>query len=98
MKAVADKNPWIKAFQCAYDYLLLCGSLDQASQSIEETIRFAEASIKDFKDETLLQQRISRSETFFIPEGGLLKFEMWKSKILEYESKAQEILQKLSLA
>lgn len=98
MKAVADIQPWIKAYQCGYDYLLLCGTLDQAARSIEETIRFAEGSIKNFQDESKLEKRISRSETLFSPEGGLLKFEMWKSKILEYENKAKEILEKLSIA
>lgn len=97
MKAVAEKQPWIQAFDCLYDYLLLCGTLDQASKSIEETIRYAEASCTNFQKETDLEKRLERSASLFSPDGALLKFEMWKSKILEYETKAQEIIEKLQI-
>lgn len=96
MKAVSEKKPWVRAYECPYDFLLLCGDLDQAARSIEETIRHAESSVKNFQDETRLEKRLSRSESLFSPSGGLLKFDQWKEKILEYENKAQEILEEIS--
>lgn len=98
MKAVSERKPWLAAFDCQYDFELICGSLDQSAVAIEETIRHAESKVKNFSDETKLTNRLSRAENFFDDGIEIANFDQWKKSILEWESKANEVLQESGLA
>jgi len=97
MKAVSDKKPWLKGFDAPYDFLLLCGSLQGASQAIEETIHYAERSISSFEAEMDLEKRLERSSSFFQEQSPPEKFSLWRQKILDLEKEAGKYLEKLSL-
>src|SRR5438477_312495 len=57
MKAVADKKPWLKALECGYDFISICGTLEESLKAIEESIRYSETAIQGFKMEQELEKR-----------------------------------------
>lgn len=97
MKAVSEKQPWIKAFECEYSYILLCGDLDQSAKAIEETIRYSEKKTASFQEELLLEKRAEKSFNQFRQTIELAKFSKWKAKILEDEKLGNEFLEKAKI-
>ena len=98
MKAVSGRKPWLQAYDCEYDFILICDTLDKSVQCIEETIRYAETKVKNFTDEENLEKRLKRSESFFQSSNELPKFHTWKKLIIEISEKAHEIIAKKQIA
>ncbi len=97
MGAVKDEKPWLKAFDLHYDYLLVCGSLDEAAAAIEETIRHLENKSLNFTEEERLDRRLHRSLNTYKTQVPMRPWKEWKSKILEMEKKGLEILEALKI-
>jgi beta-glucosidase-like glycosyl hydrolase len=97
MKAVSDKSPHLKAFELGYNFILLCGSLDQVVHSIEDTIRFAEKQNAEFNAAQKIEKQAQRSWDVFRKPFETLPFKKWKAQILELESKGNELLKKIGL-
>lgn len=96
MKAVNTRSPWVSCFDLEYDHILLCGSLDQASKAIEETIRHAEKTITQQKDQLKLELRLRHSQEAFAPVYELMEFNDWKDAIRIRSDRAAEIWMELS--
>jgi beta-glucosidase-like glycosyl hydrolase len=96
MKAVSARDPWIRCFDLNYDHILLCGSLDHAAKAIEATIRHAETTVIDSKDQFKLELRIRHSQEAFAPVYEMMEFSEWKDAIRIRSDRAAEIWQELS--
>lgn len=95
MKAVSERKPWREALQLPYDFLLICGKLEQAVAALEDSIRFAESKVKNFQDESLIDQKIKRSSSFFNSNLDLPPFAEWKKQILQLEQEGLAELERL---
>ncbi|MBN8554276.1 MAG: glycoside hydrolase family 3 protein [Deltaproteobacteria bacterium] len=98
MKAVSERKPWLTAYDCEYDFILICDTLEKSVQCLEETIRHSENKVKNFSDEENLEKRLKRSAGFFNSSTELAKFASWKKQILETSEKAHEILEKRQIS
>jgi len=98
MKAVSSRDPWIRCFDLNYDHMLLCGDLDQAAKAIEATIRHAEKTVTDTKEQLALEMRIQHSRESFQPSRPLLEFDRWKTSIRNSSEQAQEILEEIRIS
>lgn len=85
MKAVSELRPWRKALAAGYDYLLLCGSLDQSVRAIEDSIRFSEESDFSYGSKKAALPHLYRPKTF----------KKWAQEITEIGSRANDEIQKL---
>ncbi|MDB5037255.1 MAG: hypothetical protein JWQ35_783 [Bacteriovoracaceae bacterium] len=97
MKAVSEIKPWLKAFDCEYDFISLCGDLENSMRAIEDTIRYTETSVKDFTQELAIEKRAKRSTHLFREKKELPKFKDWRSKILELEALGNDCLEALQI-
>lgn len=97
MKSVSTLQPWLKALELGYDYLLLCGDLDQAARALDESIRLSETWSLTFDQEEALEKKAQKSFERFKFQNQLEAFKTWKSLILELEKKAHESLIQLKL-
>jgi len=97
MKAVNARAPWIQCFDLNYDHMLLCGDLNQAAQAIEATIRHAEKTVVDTKEQLHLEMRIQHSRESFQPSRPLLDLNPWKEAIRVGSEKAQEIWEEIRI-
>ncbi len=97
MKAVSDRDPWLKAFDCQYDHILVCGSLADSARAIEDTIRHAEKSILKFSDEESLEKRIQKSHHRFHTRQPLGSFTEWKANLLKIEREGLQTLEELNI-
>jgi|GEM_PF-6604711 len=91
MKAVNDKKPWIQCLEAGYDYLLLCGSLDQTASSIEECIRHTEKNLSETKDQLEMELKLKHDKECFFKSFSEMKFGEWKKEIEKLKTKADEI-------
>jgi len=96
MKAVADLKPWVEAMKLPYDFVLLCGTLDQAASSIEEAIRFWEDSSTSFSKEQEWEKKVKKSESHFVSTEKLLPFQDWKLRMMDLEREGLDLIQGLS--
>jgi beta-N-acetylhexosaminidase len=97
MNAVAAQKPWLKAFDCEYDYILLCGDLDKSVQALEDTIRHAEGRIKNFEEQMRVEKKAARSTKRFSSNFKLPRFDVWKKQILEWEKIGNDHLEKAKI-
>jgi len=97
MKAVSSRDPWIRCFDLNYDHMLLCGDLNQAAKAIEATIRHAEKTVVDTKEQLALEMRIQHSRESFQPSRPLLEFNSWLEAIRIGSEKAEEILEEIRI-
>lgn len=93
MKAVSELKPWVRALELPYDFILLCGSLDQAAQSIEEAIRHIERTTTSFSQEERLDDRLKQSQSLFLSESKIEPFSRWKQQIVGWEEEAAQYLE-----
>ncbi len=95
MKAVSSLRPWIKCYEAGYDYILTCGTLDEAARAIEETIRHSEQRSIQFEEELTIERRAEKSWTRFAKPHKRLSFAEWKSELLRFEDEAQYYLDQI---
>lgn len=97
MKAVSDQSPWIKTWEAGYDYLLLCGKLDDAANAIEETIRYVSQLHLGFQEKQNAIKRAEKAQSRF---SGLSSKEKapkkgWKNKIIQLQQEAEHLLERI---
>jgi beta-N-acetylhexosaminidase len=97
MKAVSAVNPWRQALDCQYDLILVCGSLDQATIAIEDTIRYSESLSQTFDLETQTERRSQKAAKRFEHKIEFESFPKWKAKILDRTERGSECLEKLKI-
>lgn len=95
MKAVSKLKPWIKAYDSAYDFILVCGNLEESAAAIDETIHHAETAVgQNFSRQQGLEERLKRSGEFFVKKTKLKAFNEWKKEILRLEKEGTSIVEK----
>lgn len=97
MKAVSEQKPWIAAYEAGYDYLLLCGSLDQSAKAIEETIQHIEKEISSFQKEQALELKLRHCQERFEKPEIEENFKKWILSIQEGSERAGDIFEKLDI-
>jgi len=97
MKAVSERQPWIHGLELGYDHLLLCGSLDQASKAIDESIRHFESKNMNFQSSMELELKSRHAHEAFAKNLRLSRFKAWLKEMKTLEAKAVDVLEQMKV-
>lgn len=87
MKAVSEMQPWRLCLRAGYDYILLCGEVEQAHFALEDSLKLAETEPLSIQASSFPFQGIEK----------LPRFSSWREKIEMQTEKAHRLLEKRGL-